>query len=313
MLKRLLTISFLTVFQFTCGLPGDAVAQGLPVLRKDESPVYAKPVDNILIIVADLQRHIADDVYKQPYAVDITGQNVFRACLVRLANYESLYAGKETDVVAMARAQAYERLCDFPNAKANYLKAMKSSDVALGKKASEGSDRIEKFLKVLSVPLDTSGVRPYERDLDVRIRDLETLSQELRGTPYECLALIEKERAEERLSDLIMRMRTVAPYSPSDALAVLKRLIDKNPNSKKRYAHHLALGDYYFDQAKQYVVLHDPDGISFNDSEFQQYLTPARAEYNIVAQADGFAEKPEGRAKLAALEAFYQRILAAAK
>ena len=60
-------------------------------------------------------------------------------------------------------------------------------------------------------------------------------------------------------------------------------------------------------------MLQDPDGPSFNNGEFQQYLSPARSEYSIVAQADGFAEKPEGRAKLAALEAFYERILASGK
>ena len=311
-MKKSLFISLLLTASVL--IPVNSVqGQGLPVLRKDEAPSYARPADNILIIVADLQRHIADDVYRQPYAVDITGQNVFRACLVRLANYESLYSGRETDVVAMARAQAYERLCDYANAKSNYLKASKSSDSALAKKATEGGDRVDKFLKVLALPLDTSGLLPYQRDLEIRIRDFEALANDLKDTSYECLALVEKERAEECLTDLIVRMRSMAPYSPKMALERLKKIIDNNPNSTTRYAHHLALGDYYFDQAKQYVVLQDPDGPSFNNGEFQQYLSPARSEYSIVAQADGFAEKPEGRAKLAALEAFYERILASGK
>ncbi len=288
-------------------------AQKLPVLRKDEAPSYARPADNLLIIVADLQRHLGDDVYRQPYAVDITGQNVFRACLIRLANYESMYGERESDVVAMSRAQAYEKLCDFANAKANYEKAAGSKDAALSKKAAAGKDRVDKFLKILAVPLDTSGARPYERDLEVRIRDTETLANELEGTDYACLALIEKERAMEQMADLIMRMRAIAPYSPDQALDALKKLNDENPKSKKRYTHHLGLGDYYLDQAKQYVILHDPNSPGFKENDFRQYIAPARAEYTIVSQADGYAQKPEGVAKLAALNAFYERVMAEAK
>jgi len=288
-------------------------AQSLPVIRKDEAPSYARPADNLLIIVADLQRHVKDDVYTQPYAVDVTGQNVFRACLVRLANYENLYSGRESDVVAMARAQAYERLCDFANALANYEKATQSSDSGVAKLAESSKERVNKFLKILAVIPDSSAARPYEKDLRVRIRDLEALAQEYKGTSYECLALVERERAQEQLADFLMRMRAMAPYSPKDALTALKELLDNNPKSKKRYSHHLTLGDYYFDQAKQYAVLHDPDAPGFKDSEFQQYLAPARSEYSIVAQADGFAQKSEGVAKLAALDAFYERILSAAK
>jgi len=266
------------------------------------------PADNLLIIVADIQRHINDDVYRYPYATDVTGQNVFRAGIVRLANYETLFPGRMKDLVALAKANAFEKLGAFSEAERNYLEAQKSEDAAVRRSAGEGAERARRFGQVLRRELDQSGLRPYERDLQVLIRDADDLAEKYKGTPHAALALVERERAEMRLAEFYIAMRFVHPYTTDDAILQIKRNIERNANSKNRYSHHLMLGDLYASLARQYAVMHDPDGTEFDMKEFEGFASQARSEYFIVQQADGYPEKLEGRAKLAALEAFVERI-----
>ena len=290
---------------FACALPLTAAPK--------EAPSYVKPAENLLIIVADLQRHVNDDVFKYPYPTDVTGQNVFRAALVRLANYESLYPGRNSDIVAVSRAQAYERLGAFGEAGANYEKAGKSPDEAIRKLARDGASRTKKFAAAARTDLDASGLRPFERDLQVMIRDLDDLARNYSGTPHEALALVERERAQMRLAQFYIKMRFISPYNTDDALTQLKRNIEQNSSSKNRYSHHLMLGEFYLDLAREYAVLHDPDGTDFQMRDFEGFANTARSEFFLVQQADGFPEKLEGRARLAALEAFVERIQERAK
>ncbi|MCX7717593.1 MAG: hypothetical protein N2111_04210 [Candidatus Sumerlaeaceae bacterium] len=286
-------------------LPFDLGAQGK---QKAGASSAASPAENLLIIVADIQRHINDDVYRYPYATDVTGQNVFRAGIVRLANYETLFPGRMKDLVALAKANAFEKLGAFSDAERNYTEAQKSNDAAIRKAAGEGAERARRFAQVLRRELDQSGLRPYERDLQVLIRDADDLAEKYKGTPYAALALVERERAEMRLAEFYASMRFIHPYTTEDAILQLKRNIERNKNSKNRYSHHLMLGDLYASLARQYVVMHDPDGTDFDMKEFEGFASQARSEYFIVQQADGYPEKLEGRAKLAALEAFVERV-----
>lgn len=273
----------------------------------------AKPAENLLIIVADIQRHVADDVYRYPYAKDFTGQNVFRSALVRLANYESLYPKKMPDVVALAKAQAFEKLTAYEEALANYEKAAQSPDAKIAKAGEEGSKRMRRFIAVVRQSLDTSGLRTYERDLQKLIRDLDDLANEFRGTPHQCLALLERERAQLILAEFYTSMRFIQPYSTEDAFLQLRRNVEQNKESKRRYRHRMMLADLYFELARQYAVKTDPDGPNFDFRQFEGFANAARAEYDIISRADGYPEKPEARAKLLALEAFVKEVSERAK
>lgn len=278
-----------------------------------EAPSYTQPAENLLIILADIQRHLNDDVYRFPYPVDVTGQNVFRAGIVRLENYAKLYPGKLKDVVALGKAQAYEKLGAYKEAGLNYEEAQKSGDEPIKKVASEGFERCKRFSQVLDQEMDQSGLLPYERDLQKKIRDLDDMATQYKGTPYECHALRERERAQMQLAEFYVTMRFMQPYSVNDVLLQIKRNIDQNKNSKNLYAHHLMLADVYYDLAREYVLRSDPEGPSFHQKEFEGFANSARAEYHIVEQADGYPEKLEGRAKLLALEAFVERVTDRAK
>jgi hypothetical protein len=273
-----------------------------------QAPAYTQPAENLLIVVADIQRHIRDDVYRFPYPSDVTGQNVFRAGLVRLVNYETLYPGRVSDAVALSKAQALEKLCAYREAGRNYENAGKSNDEAIRKVAGEGLERCRRFAAVVYQDLDMSGLRPYERDLQKKIRDLDDLATQYKGSPHQFLALVERERAQTQLAEFYVTMRFMRPYSPNDAITQIKRNIDQNKESKRFYFHHLMLADLYYDLAKEYTMLHDPEGADFEIKEFERFTNSARSEYHIIQQADGFPEKLEARAKLLALEAFVERV-----
>lgn len=274
----------------------------------DNQAAYTQPAENLIIILADIQRHLHDDVYRFDYPRDVNGQNIFRATIVQLSNYEKLYPGRNSDVVAMGRAQAFERLCAFQEAGLNYEKASKSSDASLKAMAQRGFDRCKKFSAIVDRDLDQSSLAAYEDGLKEQITDLTKLADELKNTPHAALARLERERAQMRLAEFYSMFRFMRPYTTEMALAQIKKNLDANTDSKLRYAHHLMLATLNYELAREYTVLHDPEGPDFRLADFEQFTNAARAELAIVEQADGFAEKQEGRALLTALEAFIERV-----
>ncbi len=282
-------------------------AQGL--LRKDEpqQATYTQPAENLILIIADIQRHLNDDVYRYPYPQDVNGQNVFRAAIVQLSNYEKLYPGRNEDIVAMGRAQAFERLCAFREAGLNYEKATASKDKGLKDLAQKGFDRCKAFSVVVDRELDQSSLRAYEDDVKKQIDELQKLVDKYRGTPHECLAKLEKERNQMGLAEFYSMFRFMKPYTTEMALEQVKKNLQANSDSKLKYTHHLMLANLNYELAREYTVLHDPEGPDFNLKEFEAFAKSARAELAIVEQADGFTEKQEGRALLTALEEFIER------
>lgn len=275
----------------------------------NEAPAatYTQPAENLILIIADIQRHLADDVYRFPYPQDVNGQNVFRSAIVQLSNYEKLYPGRNSDIVALGRAQAYERLCDFRPSGLNYSKAMESEDSALKKLAEQGFERTKKFSEVVDRELDQSSLRAYESALKQQVADLEKLATEYTNTSSRCLALLERERTQMRLAEFYSMFRFMKPYTTEMALEQIRANLKANNGSKLLYTHHLMLASFNYELAREYTVLYDPEGPEFNLKEFEAFASTARQELDIVSKADGYAEKQEGRALLTALEAFIER------
>jgi len=276
--------------------------------REQAAPISAQPAENLVLIIADIKRHLNDDVYRFPYPLTATSQNVFRAGIVQLSNFEKAFPGLMTDVIALAKAQAFERLCAYQEAGANFQAAQKSTDEKIRKMADEGFARAERFSKVVDVVADKSTPRTYERDMMAKLNDLDILEKEFRGTPHEVLVQVERERVQMQLAEFYVSVRFVQPYSTDEAIKYLKANIERHKASKLQYTHRLRLADLQFELAKEYSVLHDPEGPDFELKRFEGFVNAARAEYNAIEQADGFDEKAEGRAKLTALEAFAERI-----
>ena len=177
----------------TCVLFGIPMTVGAQTAAKD-APTYVQPAENLMLIVADLQRHLNDDTYRFPVATDVTGQNVFRATVARLANYQTLYPDKMRDLVSMAMAQAFEKLGDYALAVANYETAKASPDPQVAKAAEDGQKRALRFVAVVNQQVDQTALRPYERDMKKKIADLDALAAEFRNTPWQSQTLLERER-----------------------------------------------------------------------------------------------------------------------
>ena len=298
---------FLSGLVVMCVLFGIPMTVGAQPAAKD-APTYVQPAENLMLIVADLQRHLNDDTYRFPVATDVTGQNVFRATVARLANYQTLYPDKMRDLVSMAMAQAFEKLGDYALAVANYETAKASPDPQVAKAAEEGQKRALRFVAVVNQQVDQTALRPYERDMKKKIADLDALAAEFRGTPWQSQALLERERADLQMAQFYTAMRFMQPYTTEDAVKQLKGNLDRYKDSKNRYLHHLLLADFHFLLAREYTLLHDPDGPEFSMRAFEGFSDPARSEYRIVEQADGYPEKLEARAKMMALEAFVESV-----
>lgn len=290
-----------------CALPISAFAQGRGRATEQQA-AYTQPAENLILIIADIQRHLHDDVYRFPYPQDVNGQNVFRSAVVQLANYEKLYPGRNEDIVAAGRAQAYERLCAFREAGLNYEKAIKSSDSELKKLAQAGFDRCKAFSEIMNRELDQSSLQSYEDGLKAQIADLDKLAAKYTGTHHRPLALLERERVQLRLAEFYAMFRFMKPYTTDMAISQIKKNLKDNDASKLKYTHHLMLATLNYELAREYTVLHDPEGPEFSMRDFEVFTKAARSELAIVEQADGFAEKQEGRALLTALEAFISRI-----
>ncbi len=275
--------------------------------NEPQTASYTQPAENLILIIADIQRHLNDDVYRFPYPQDVNGQNVFRAAIVQLSNYEKLYPERNSDIVALGRAQAFERLCAFQEAGLNYSKAMKSEDDALKKLAEKGFERCKEFSEVVDRELNQSSLRAYEDDMKRQIEELNKLASKYNDTSSRCLALLERERTQMQLAEFYSMFRFMKPYTTDMALEQIKKNLQENNNSKLRYTHHLMKATLNYELAREYTVLHDPEGPDFRYKEFEAFANAARSELDIVEKADGFAEKQEGRALLTALEAFIER------
>lgn len=305
--KRLIIPILLAAALTTGNITAQGKANAQSPAAPPESSPYNQPADNLMLIVADVQRHVNDDVYKFPYPQDVTGQNVFRAAVVKLSNYEKLYPGKNSDIVAITKAQCFERLTAFKEAGLNYEKALKSPDADLKKLAKQGFDRTKEFSEIADRNVDKNALRPFETEIKQKITDLGKLVDKYRTTPYGCLALIERERNQMQLAQFYVMFRFLQPFTTDMALTQLKENISRNTDSKKRYTHHLILGMFQYQLAREYTILNDPEGPNFSLKQFDSFAKSARSELDIVERADGFDEKMEARNLLSALDQFIER------
>ncbi len=278
--------------------------------HRRELPVY--PYENLLSILADFQWHLEDDIYRFPYPRDAAGNNIFKITIVRLANYQELYPGRFYDIVAFARAQAYERLGDYQQAIANYQQVL-GSNTELKPLAQEKMAIAEEFNETINQPLEQRTLQGYMDALKDKIAQLDQLITLYEETPYEALAEVEKENAEVEYAVLLIENRMVIRDGVEKAVIQIQKLIQDNGESKRIYAHRVLLADFYFALAKEYVLLNDPEQAAFKIKEFEALVSAARAQYYQVEQADGYEEKLEARAKLEALREFANTIAARAR
>ncbi|MBN1517980.1 hypothetical protein JXA32_15550 [Candidatus Sumerlaeota bacterium] len=277
--------------------------------RYTQNPRYA-PQQTLLEIIADMERHRNLDPYCFPPPKDLSGQNVWRAALVRLTNYETLHPDRHRDIVLFAQAGAYERLRDYATARERYSAVAASG----GELAPEAVRRVECLERLISVqrrhaPQDAS-LRlwlDFKQEQADRWRELSRED----GFPdplYVSLCKVEWESAECEWRRLLWKNRDVIENGAQRAMQAMNGVIERHAQSRLAEQHHLTLGLWQFELAREYTQVHPPEGLDFDPVDFNRITALARREFLGVESCFGSSYRPEAEIQRAALDAFIERI-----
>jgi hypothetical protein len=283
---------------------------------KREASIYG-PSEGVLEIVAVLRRHVPDDTYRFPPAVDFTGRNVYRASLLRLeslerARMDAFRSGYMDPVLLFAKARALERLRAFDLAAQHYRESARRSE-ELAPTALESAAICERLASARSIgidlhdPLGERAAQPLSLDveavrfaLDERVTQLSLLEEELEGSHYRYVAQEEIERADETRAGYFVALRSVLPDGTLLALQELQRVASRHGSSKKRLRHLLRLADFYAELSREYLAAVPPAQLDFDPARFGELTDAAIQLYQLVAGHDGRPEKMEATRKLEA-------------
>lgn len=289
------------------------------------------PSEGILEIAAVLRRHVPDDTYRFPPAIDYSGRNVYRSALLRLENLErteadALRSGYMDGVLPFAKARALERLRAFDLAAEQYRVAgTRAGDLQPLSLASAATvARIAEAVAIgldLRDPLGRDGDAPLPLDaesilidLDERIARLNSILDDVSEPPetseneplaaaqrhYRFVVQEEIERADVIRALYFVDTRAVRADGTLLALQELQRVATRHGASKNRLRHLLRLADFYADLARHYLAAVPPETIDFDPARFDEMADAAIQLYQLVATHDGRPEKLEAARSLEA-------------
>lgn len=288
------------------------------------------PSEGILEIAAALRRHVPDDTYRFPTAVDFSGRNIYRGSLLRLENLErveadALRSGYMAGVLPFAKARALERLRAYDLAADQYAASGRLPG-ELQRDALANEAIVRRIAEAVAIgidledPLSESGLQPIPLDpesvragLDDRIGRLSALlddladleasadrSERTRVDPYRFIVQEEIERADVVRALYFVQARFALADGSLIALQELQRVATRHGASKNRLRHLLRLADFYAGLARQYLTAIPPESIEFDPARFDEMADAAIQLYQLVSTHDGRPEKLEAARSLEA-------------
>lgn len=284
--------------------------------RKQAESEYS-PSEGILETVSVLRRHVPDDTYRFPPAVDFTGRNVYRASLLRLENLEradsdAIRSGYLDPVLTFAKARALERLRAYDLAAQHYQEcarhpgelrelALASSAVVtrIAESISIGIDLADPFGKTGLTPLSIDAER-VRITLDDRMARLSVILDDVRETHYRWIIQEEIERTDIVRAFYFDKMRAVLEDGSLVALQEYQRVVTRHGSSKNRLRHILRLADYYVRLSREYLAAVPPESLGFDPARFRELSDAAIQLFELVASHDGRPEKLEATRSLEA-------------
>ena len=285
-----------------------------------EADPLHRPAESLLEVTAVLRRHVPDDTYRFPPARDFTGRNVYRASLLRLENLErahaeTLRAGTWDEVIAFAKGRALERLRAYDLAGASFRNAARY-DGALRIEALAGAALCDALAEALTLDAsvgEDAYPGPVQRErafaqFDTRRALLEALLTEAGERHYRYIVKEELERLAMERAGYLTSLRALVPDGDVLALAALQRNVVDHRESKNANVHLLALADLYAILAREYVVAHPPESLTFDPASFEELVTSAARLYESVSNQDGAPEKLEAAQRLEAFLAFTLKV-----
>jgi hypothetical protein len=270
-------------------------------------PKVPYPHESVMTIMAELKLGLESDPYTDPPGRDLEGRNIFRVSLERLDQLGALLPQEYKDVVAFARGECLERVGDWTGAALAFEDAARTSSslTAIAAERARNAQRMAQF---------TDREQFSKESLELYLNDLDALQLKLRGwseespppgAPYPSHILREMERAREEYAALLFLNRMVVANAVERSLAMAKSLSDENRESARATQHDLTLGTMYETLARDWMARNRPEDAGIAEgSAWSQWVEQARAAYRRAALADGDPAKPEGQARLRALDAY---------
>lgn len=270
------------------------------------------PHESVLSVIAELKIFLRSDPYTRPPGRDLDGQNIYRVSLARLNAIEPLAGEQYHDVLSYARGECYERLGQWDAARESFVKAGEAKTL-LSDEAAVRAEWTRRIAQITGEPAEVRTLDAYLNHLDAMMSKLIELRQGKPAFPYESFLSAELERTLEKKAAILFANRLIIPKGVDLATEAAQKLVDDHAASWRAAEHRLLLGRFYEERAIDYALLFDPGGVSFDVGQWTKWVDEARAAYTKVAQTDGDPAKPEGQARLRALDAFSQRTLEAAR
>ena len=265
------------------------------------------PAGDLLDIVKDFQRLAKEDTYRFSIPKDVTGVNIMKATLVRLADYEKKNPGKFIDIVQFNKALALERLREYDEAAAYYRKVAEIEG-RLGAEAGKNAEILDTFMRIRDKSLPSEDPFKYIEGLDEKVAAWNQLIEKYQGTPYEYLARVEEERIDRAKVAFVEANRYRLKEGNQLTILGYSQLVTKHQQSKNIHRFLIDFGDFYILLAKEYASQYDPEGLMFDPKAFDQFAKSALKLYTEVARVDGIVEKIEAQGKIEAVRGLMEKM-----
>lgn len=253
------------------------------------------PHENLLSIAAEYQLLASQDPYAEEPARDLTGQNIARATLVRLANYESLHPATFVPEIQTLKARAYERLLDHATAARLFREA--AGKEPANQPSSLKDDNLrraalnEELARLKTLPANLSSLEDSLEALDRQASAFADFSARQTDPWYAALGRCGAEQSAVARTELLMTNRWVLVDGEQQALDALQGLVSDNAKSVRALEHALRLARFHREIAEQEMRLHPPTALDFDEDRAFTHIDQALDLLYRISQADGRPER----------------------
>lgn len=265
--------------------------------KSADTPFKYQPYENLLAAVSDLELYFDADIYRFPIPKDISGQNIFRANIVRLSNFKKINPGEFVEEIALTQARCWMMLSEYELSSDNYVECLNQKG-KLAALARAEWDKLESFREVLKTSDATDTADEAVKQKKEVVKRLKDFALQNKGTRYETLALIEAENQQINLIEALKSSSELFKNPIARISDEYEVLINDNRESKRYFEHIMSFGDFWRSLAEDYARLHSPEQGNFDIELFRNYVLKATEQLSLVSEADGAPERPVADKKL---------------
>jgi hypothetical protein len=280
-------------------------------------PPTPYPHEQVLTVFAELKLYLDQDPYRLAPGRDLQGRNIFRVTLERLDGLGEATGPAGADVFQYARGLCLERLGDWSGAAQAFGRAAQAG-TSLAGAAGDHAGAARRMADLVDRDrLSRATPESYLNDLEVMDgRLMEWAGAPNPVSPYAAYARMEAEREREERIAMLFDHRRQLSDGVARAMKLAESLVADFRDSRRVGEHWLLLGSLAEGLARDWARQYPPEGPTgaYGDQgRWFQWVEQARTAYRKAAQADGDPAKPEGAARLRALDAWAGRVASLAR